>query len=125
MDAEHECSELERGFWRASFAGDGDYYAKHLADDALLLFADPIGALDKTRCVEIIGSSPAAEVRWEIEELRALALGDDAIALAYRGRAQRADAAAETDWRSSVYRRSPDGAWQLALHQVTSNPTPG
>ena len=109
--------ELEEGFWRASYAGDGDYYAAHLAADALLVFAAPTGVLDKARCVEIIGGSPAQDVRWRLEEARFLALAEDVVALTYRGVARPGDAD-EVDRRSSVYRREPDG-WKLVLHHVT------
>ncbi len=119
MGLEDEILGLEEGFWTASFAGDGDYYAEHLSEDALLVFGEPTGVLDKPSCVGIIGDSQAREVRWEISERRFVALGADAVALTYRGRATPAgEDRSERDRRTSVYRLE-NGCWRLVLHHVT------
>ena len=123
MDAEEQITGLEEGFWRASFAGDGDYYAEHLAEDALLVFAEPTGVLEKAACVEIIAGSPASQVSWEISERRFVRLADEVVALTYKGRATPEGGASERDRRTSVYRRE-GGRWRMVLHHVTREADP-
>ncbi len=119
MDTKDLLVDLEKGFWRASFAADGDYYDEHLADAGLLVFPDPTGVLDKASCVEIIRGSPARATRWEISDVRFLSLGEQVAALTYQGvSTPEAGGASERDRRTSVYHLR-DGRWQLALHHVT------
>lgn len=119
MKRDDEILVLEQGFWRASFAGDGAYYAEHLADDGLLVFPEPTGVLDKATCVEIIGGSPASPVEWSLSDVRVVPLGESAAALIYRGSATREGASpSERDRRTSVYRLE-GGRWRLAVHHVT------
>ncbi len=124
MTREDEIFELEKGFWTASFAGDGAYYAEHLAEDALLVFAEPTGVLEKSDCVRIIGESPASEVRWELSDPRFVELGEGVVGLTYRGSATpRGGSDSQRDRRSSVYRREGD-RWKLVLHHVTNEASP-
>ncbi len=114
--------ELERGFWRASFAGDSAFFAAHLAADAVLVFGAPIGVLDRERCVEAIAQSGARDVGWTLEDVHCLRLDESVAALVYQGVVISADGAEpERERRSSVYAKR-DGVWRLALHHVTKEP---
>ena len=106
--------ELERQFWLR--AGDVDFYAEELTDDAAMVFPAPFGVLDRDAVLDAIGSS-ANWTSVTMEERRLVALTDASAAVAYRATGVRADAR-YTTYAASVYVRR-GGAWKLALHQQT------
>jgi hypothetical protein len=110
--------ELEEAFWRA--AGDREGYAAHLAADAVHVFPG-WGITDREPVLDSVeGAEP-----WEtfaIEDLHVVALGNEAAALVYTARAQRAGKPPYVAAMTSVYRRSGTG-WELAVHQQTPLPS--
>lgn len=108
---------LEESFWY----GDAEFYADHLAAEAILVFADPVGVLDREQTLQSIAAAP----RWQevaLEEVRFASLGPEAVLLSYRAIARRdADAAAYRSRASSAYIHR-GGEWLLAFHQQSPAP---
>lgn len=114
MQNEEQLLELERRFW----LGDADYFRRNLTDDALMVFAEPIGALTFDKIIETI----SAGSRWtdvQLDEVRVLPLSDQAVLMTYRAKASRGgeDFTYRT-FASSVY-VFRDDSWKLAFHQQT------
>jgi hypothetical protein len=104
---------LEEQFWKR----DVDFYRQWLTAEALMVFPDPLGVLDKEETVASISQAP----RWrdvEFTEVKAVMLATDAALLVYRATARRAEAATHVTRASSAYVRQ-DGVWKLAFHQQT------
>jgi len=117
MDAsafEHQLIDQEERFWK----GDADFYEQHLTDDSLMVFAEPVGMLNKDRTVRTIASAP----RWvtvAFEEPRIVHVREDVVLLAYKARASGEDDGAEyVTLASSLYVKGK-GGWKLAFHQQT------
>lgn len=112
MSLNNELLELEKRFWE----GDADFYRQNLTDDSLMVFAEPVGILEKDVTVESI----AGAVRWRdirFSDVRVLSPTADVSILVYKAVARRE--AEETDYStmaSSVYVRQ-GGKWQMVLHQ--------
>jgi len=105
--------DLERGFW----TGDGDFYRGNLTDDAVMVFPDPVGVLDRRSIVESI----SAASRWNNVEIGAPAcvrVADGAALLTYRATAGREGQPPYEALASSLYVER-GGAWRLAFHQQT------
>lgn len=105
--------DLEERFWR----GDDAFYDDHLTDDAVMVFAEPIGVLSRAETIQSIADSQ----RWtdvQFEELRVTELADDVVVLTYHATAVRGDEPPYATLASSVY--VADGtSWRLAHHQQT------
>jgi hypothetical protein len=106
--------DLEEQFWR----GDSNFYRRHLADEAVMIFPDPAGVMIKDEICSSIDESP----RWEevlLEEHRVMELDDHAVVVSYKATAMREGELIPYVARaSSAYVR--DGAgWKLAFHQQT------
>ena len=118
MDLKQHLLDLEVGFWK----GDEAFYDAHLTEDALMVFPEPMGMMDRGEILESI----AAGRRWAhvvVEAPCLLHLSEGAVVLVYTAEGMREGA--ETPYRtpaSSVYVRRGH-AWQLAFHQ--QSPTPG
>jgi hypothetical protein len=104
----------EQQFWDA----DANFYQRNLASDCVMLLPTPDGILVKHDIVEAIARSS----RWltvEITQRRAAELGDGAMALVYRAKAQReGESASYTALVSSCY-VNRGGRWMLLMHQQT------
>ena len=109
-----ELLALEEAFWRA--AGDRNRYSDHLSDDAVHVFPG-WGVAEREAVLAGVASAPPWE-RFEIEDPRVLGLGEDAAALVYTCRAQRAGEIPYAAAITSVYRRS-NSHWELVVHQQT------
>ena len=104
---------LEEQFWKS----DAEFYRSNLAADAVMVFADPIGAMTKQAIVESISASP----RWrrvEFRDVTHVPLTSDVMLLTYRATAEREAEAPYAARASSVYVKSGSD-WQLAFHQQT------
>lgn len=119
MPVADQLLHLEEQFWKA----DADFYRDNLTPDALMVFADPIGAMTKQAIIESIGAAP----RWhriQLEDVTQVPLTSDAMLLTYRATAEREPAEGSYAARaSSVYVKCGD-VWQLAFHQQTPVPLP-
>jgi len=107
-----ELLKLERGFWDA--AGDGDYYAEHMAGHGLCVL--PVGVLDKETTVSAVSQAEPWD-HFELSDVQIIDLGDDEAALCYRAEASRGDDSYNA-LVSTVYTRL-GGEWKLSLHQQT------
>jgi hypothetical protein len=108
----------EEGFW----TGDGDFFRQHLAHDALMVFAEPVGVLTRERVIAEIANAP----RWarvSLREVRWVALGPDAVLVSYAAEAERDGADPYRAFVSSAYVLR-EGPWQLAFHQQTPADAP-
>jgi len=113
MDEEHDLWGLERSLW----LGGPEVYERAL-DPACLAALPGVGLL--TAAAAILASVREAP-RWDsvdMEERHLARPADDFAVLAYRARAQRADADPYDVWCTSTYRRV-GAAWRLVQHQQT------
>lgn len=115
MDLAKELFDLEDRFWAA--AGDRTFYDARLARNAVLLFPDPTGVLDRAQALDAAGAARPWS-SWRIDDRRLVALSDQSAAIAYRAEARREGQPPYAALACSVYVRE-DGAWKLALHQQT------
>ena len=110
-----ELLALEEGFWRA--AGDRSAYTAHLADDAVHVFPG-WGVADPERVLQAVETVEPWQT-FSIDDPVLVPLGEEAAALVYTARAQRAGQEPYVAAMTSVYRRA--GAnWQLVVHQQTA-----
>lgn len=103
---------LEESFWY----GDAEFYAEHLAAEAILVFADPVGVLDREQTLASIASAP----RWQevrLEDVRFASLAPQAVLLSYRAIARRDADEGEYHARASSAYIHRGGEWLLAFHQ--------
>lgn len=117
MDA--ELLELERAFW----VGDPDVYQNHTTEGCVMVFGEPVGALNKEQVIDAIARAP----RWasvEIEDARTISFAPHVILLIYRAAARQADGTPYPTMASSVYVRGAEG-WKLAFHQQSPPQTFG
>lgn len=110
--------ELEQRFWTS----DVDMYRQRVTDDALMVFAEPVGILTKAQILtSIAGAARWADVRFENVQVRPVA--NDVVLLVYKATARREN---DDDWyealASSVYMKRT-GEWMLAFHQQTPGAT--
>jgi FMN phosphatase YigB (HAD superfamily) len=108
---------LEEEFWRAS--GDRRRYEARMATDAVHVFPG-WGITDTERVLDAVEAAEPWE-RFELQNTRLVPLGDDAAALVYDARANRAGQPEYVAAMITVYRRRGDG-WELVLHQQTQLP---
>ena len=108
---------LEEGFWRA--AGDRGAYTAHLADDAVHVFPG-WGVSELERVLQAVETVDPWQT-FSIDDPELVQLGDDAAALVYTARAQRAGQDPYVAAMTSVYRRAGEG-WELVIHQQTPLP---
>jgi uncharacterized protein (TIGR02246 family) len=120
MDLLGELVELEEKMWAANRAGDADYYAHLLRDDAFVV--SRWGVQDRPAILEGIRANTVPYVSSTITEPRVLRLTPDSALINYRvhvealraGEPMAFDALATT-----IYTRE-DGAWRCALHQQSA-----
>jgi hypothetical protein len=104
---------LEKQFW----TGDAEFYDRHLARDALMVFAEPVGVMTREHVVNAV----AASSRWgevSLEQIRFVELDANAAILSYTARARREDGTEHTALLSSTYVRRGGRCW-LVFHQQT------
>lgn len=110
---------LEEQCW----LGDSGFYAKVLADDALMVLPAPAGMLDRTATIASIRSAP----RWQrvaFEDQRTLHPTPDMAVLAYIAEARRDDGDGPYRARCSSTYAHTRGRWHLVLHHQTPEPNP-
>ena len=116
-----ELLELERRFWEASSASDGDFYRTQAADDALYVFPGPSGVLTNEECATVVDENHNPWARFAIEQPRFVQLAEGVVLLTYTARAQHEGGEPFSMRVSTVYRAAHD-AWKLAFHQQTMAP---
>ena len=114
-----ELLALEHGGWTSLSDGTGDrFYGDLMTEDGLMVLANGM-VMDRDGVVSALGQSPPW-TRYEIDDVRLVAMGPDTAALVYTG----------TGWRegadepfvgamSSVYHRV-GGTWKLALYEQSA-----
>jgi hypothetical protein len=115
MDIAAELLGLEEVFWRA--AGSREKYADNLAPDAVHVFPGWGVVTDRERVLRSVEDAEPWE-SFTIDDPQVVALGDDAAALLYTTRANRAGQAPYLAAITTVYRRD-EGDWRLVVHQQT------
>lgn len=114
MKLEAQLLDLEARFWREG----AEFYRHHLADDAVMVFAEPVGVLSREQAVQGVADAPRwADVRFG--EVRLVQLTPSSVLLIYRAEASREGAASRyAALCSSAYVSRGEG-WKLACHQQT------
>ncbi len=98
--------DLERKLWDANVAGDGEFYAKILRDDAVVV--SPWGTMTKEQAVPGITANHNPYTRYEITEPLELPLGRDGGLITYGSRCTaRATPASRSATRCSRRRPTP------------------
>ncbi|HTE64863.1 MAG TPA: nuclear transport factor 2 family protein [Candidatus Binatia bacterium] len=110
--------ELERRFWEASSARDGDLIRSHVTDDALYAFPGSSGVWTKEDSATGVEQNPTPWTWFEIQQPRFIDIADGAVLLTYVSRSQHEGEEPFSMLVSSVYRATDDG-WKLAFHQQT------
>jgi hypothetical protein len=111
--------ELEEQGWQAlSSAGEASkkFYSAVLRDDAIMLFPSGMLIHGKEKILESLAAQPCKS--FQIQELQAISLSNNAGVLVYRVTAQREGSEPYVALISSTYVLS-DGTWKLVLHQQT------
>jgi hypothetical protein len=116
-----ELEELERRGWDSLCEGTAaDFYGSIMTEDGVMVLANGM-TMDHDDVVEALRAAPTWD-RYEIADVRVVAIEPDAAALVYKGTAYRGDGDPVVAVMSSVYRRNGDG-WKLALYQQTPIPS--
>jgi hypothetical protein len=106
--------ELERQLWNA----DEEFYRDTLSEDAVMVFPEPTGVLDRSSVLESLGGAD----RWrriEFEDERLVEVDDAVVQLVYRAVAERSgDGSEYTAFITTTYVRT-NGSWRLVSHQQT------
>jgi uncharacterized protein (TIGR02246 family) len=119
MTLEQTILDLEDEMWRANREGDGDYYARCLTDDAMVV--SRFGVMGKDQIVAGITANRNPFVRSAIHDPKVFALGDAAALITYRATYTALIDGAEQDFTTlstSVYVLI-DGQWRSKFHQQT------
>ena len=105
-----EVLALERRFWTE--ADNPDFYREHMADGGLTVI-EPMGAIDKSKAVEMTAEQPWQDVEFTDVDVRQVA--PDCVIVAYHG--EGSHEGEERPYRGSIasaYVRL-GGRWQLVL----------
>lgn len=106
---------IEEELWTGGEAS----YRRLLAEEAVLVFADPVGAMNRDETLASIASAP----RWTdvvLEEVREAVLAEDIVLLTYRDTARRPDLEEPYTARASSLYTRHGGDWKLAFHQQSA-----
>jgi hypothetical protein len=118
--------ELEERLLNAS-ARDREAEVFGLLAEEFVEFGSSGRVFDRREIIDAVRAAPPPDsTRRSLHDFKAIALSPDVAlvtyrALRYEGRERRE----VRSLRSSVWRRSPDGAWQMVFHQGTLTPNPG
>ena len=103
--------DLEEQFWK----GDADFYRTNVADDALFVFSQPVGVLNKDQSVDAIANSERwAEVRFD--DVRVLEVSADVAMIVYSANAKTESGNSYSALATSVYVER-NGSTVLLFHQ--------
>ena len=114
-----ELLALEHAGWKSLCNGTGDtFYGGVMADDAVMVLANG-AVMDRDAVTSALGQSPPW-ARYQIDDVRLIAIAPDTAALVYTGKGWR-DGEDEpfVGAMSSVYHRAGD-RWELALYQQSA-----
>lgn len=119
MTSTDELLALEHAGWTSLCDGTGDrFYGELMTEDAVMVLANGM-VMDRQTVVSALAQSPPW-ARYEISDVRVIAVTDDVAALVYTGSGWRdGDSAPFVGAMSSVYRRGADG-WKLVLYQQSA-----
>ena len=114
MGTKESLLELERQLWNA----DEEFYRETLSADAVMVFPEPTGILERSDVLESLGGAD----RWrriEFDDERLVEVDDDVFQLTYRAVAERSgDGSVYTALITTTYVRA-NGSWRLLSHQQT------
>ncbi|MFC7228742.1 nuclear transport factor 2 family protein [Salinirubellus salinus] len=114
MGTKESLLELERQLWNA----DEEFYRDTLSEDAVMVFPEPTGILERSAVLEALGGAD----RWrciEFDDERLVEVDDTVVQLVYRAVAERSgDGSEYTAFITTTYVQA-DGSWRLSSHQQT------
>ena len=114
METKESLLELERERWNA----DEEFYRRTLSDNAVMVFPEPTGTLDRSDVLKSLGGGD----RWrslDFSDERLIEIGSDGVQLVYRAVAERSeDGTGYSALITTTYVRD-DGSWMLLSHQQT------
>ena len=109
-----ELWRLEEQFW----TGSAEFYEEYLSADALMVFADPAGVLDREASIQSIQSGS----RWKnvsFSDQHSIKPAQGTSILVYTAKASRSSSNINYSARCSSTYVITAGKWRLALHQQT------
>ena len=115
MDLTKELLDLEQQLWDANLAGDGDFYASRLRDDARVV--SPWGGMGRDAAVAGITANRNPYTSYRLTDPVALPLGDGGALLTYTAEVKGPEVA-HTVYATSAYARDETG-WRAVFHQQT------
>jgi hypothetical protein len=115
MDLTKELLDLEQELWDANLAGDGDFYARRLREDAVAV--SPWGTLDRDAAVAGISANRNPYTSYRLTDPVALPLGRDGAVLTYKAEVKGPEVD-HTVYAASAYAREGTG-WRAVFHQQT------
>jgi len=115
-----ELVEFEEKVWAANRAGDADFYAKLLRDDALAV--SRYGVQDRSSVLSVIGENRIPYVSSTITEPRVVQPTEDSALITYRAHVEAVQEGFPLAFdvlATSVYVRE-GGAWRGVFHQQSA-----
>ncbi len=106
--------EIEEMFW----LGDVKYYEQHLSDNSWMVFALPVGILDRNQIITNLSQGP----RWEsviLSQRKFQIIENNVLMLSYHATAERKDLDGPYKAFCSSGYRIDDKNWWLFFHQQT------
>ena len=114
MSTKESLPDLERQLWNA----DEAFYRETLSDNAVMVFPEPTGILERSAVLESLGGAD----RWrriDFDDERLIEVDDDTVQQVYRAVAERSEDGSEyTAPITSTYIEA-NGSWRLVSHQQT------
>ncbi|WP_267643498.1 nuclear transport factor 2 family protein [Haloarchaeobius amylolyticus] len=114
MGIKESILELERQLWNA----DKEFYQDALSEDAVMVFPEPTGILERSAVLESLGGADRWQ-RIEFDEERLVEVDDDVVQVVYRAVAERSEDGSEYTALVTTTYVEANGSWQLRTHQQT------
>ncbi|WP_139042951.1 DUF4440 domain-containing protein [Halorubrum tropicale] len=110
MGSKESLLELERQLWNA----DEEFYRDKLSEDAVMVFPEPTGILDRSAVLESLGGANRWQ-RIEFGDEQLLKIDDDIFQLVYRAVAERSEDGSDTRRSSPRHMSGSTGLGDSAL----------
>lgn len=113
MGLKEELLDFEKQFWM----GDSGFYEENLAENAVMIFPEPTGFLNRKDVIQSLGE----ESRWtdvDFSEVQINHISEDVAQLTYRAEANRSDGSEYRTLANSVFVQEGK-SWKLISHQQT------
>lgn len=114
MGTKESLLELEHQLWNA----DEEFYRRTLLDDAVMVFPEPTGILERSDILEWLGGGD----RWsriDFSDERLVEIDEDIVQVVYRAVAERSEDGSEYSALITTTYVRENRSWRLVSHQQT------